>query len=53
MEGPVMTRARNAGGLRGVNYVAQNNFGTVAGDPDLRWYSFVTPRNTAKTVADP
>jgi prepilin-type N-terminal cleavage/methylation domain-containing protein/prepilin-type processing-associated H-X9-DG protein len=51
--GPVMTRARNAGGLRGVNYVAQNNFGTVAGDPDLRWYSFVTPRNTAKTVADP
>ena len=51
--GPTMTKARIAGGLRGVNFQAQNNFATVAGDPDLRWYSYVSPRKTYKTVADP
>jgi prepilin-type N-terminal cleavage/methylation domain-containing protein/prepilin-type processing-associated H-X9-DG protein len=54
--GPVMTRPRSAGGLRGVNFVAENNFpksNPVVGDPDLRWYSYVSPRNTTKTVADP
>jgi prepilin-type N-terminal cleavage/methylation domain-containing protein/prepilin-type processing-associated H-X9-DG protein len=54
--GPVMTRPRTGGGLKGVNFVAENNFpksNPVVGDPDLRWYSFVTPRKTVKTVADP
>ena len=50
-KGPTMTKPRNAGGLRGVNYVAQNNFGTVVGDPDVFWYSYASPRNTVKTVA--
>ena len=48
-----MTRPRSAGGMRGVNYVAKNDFGTVAGDPDLRWYSYATPRNTTATAAGP
>jgi prepilin-type N-terminal cleavage/methylation domain-containing protein/prepilin-type processing-associated H-X9-DG protein len=52
-KGPTMTKPRAAGGLRGVSFVVQNNFATVVGDPDLRWYSYVTPRNTSKTVADP
>jgi prepilin-type N-terminal cleavage/methylation domain-containing protein len=51
--GPTMTKPRSARGLRGVNYVAENNFPTVTGDPDLRWYSYVSPRKTTKTVADP
>jgi prepilin-type N-terminal cleavage/methylation domain-containing protein len=51
--GPTMTKPRSARGLRGVNYQAENNFPTVTGDPDLRWYSYVSPRSTIKTVADP
>jgi len=51
--GPTMTKPRNSGGLRGVNFNAQNNFGTPFSDPDLRWYSYVSPRNTTRTVVDP
>jgi prepilin-type N-terminal cleavage/methylation domain-containing protein/prepilin-type processing-associated H-X9-DG protein len=47
--GPTMTKPRGAGGLKGVNYTAQNNFGTVVGDPDLRWYSYVSPRLNGTT----
>ena len=36
--------------LKGVSYVARNNFPCVTGDPDVYWYSFVTPRRTAATV---
>ncbi|MCP5520218.1 MAG: prepilin-type N-terminal cleavage/methylation domain-containing protein [Verrucomicrobiales bacterium] len=50
--GPTMTKPRSAGGLVGVQFTAQNNFGTVAGDPDLRWYSYKSPRKTTRTVAD-
>jgi prepilin-type N-terminal cleavage/methylation domain-containing protein/prepilin-type processing-associated H-X9-DG protein len=50
--GPTMTKPRSARGLKGVNYKAENNFGTTVGDPDLRWYSYVSPRATTKTVAD-
>jgi prepilin-type N-terminal cleavage/methylation domain-containing protein/prepilin-type processing-associated H-X9-DG protein len=49
--GPTMNKPRSARGLRGVNFVAENNFGTVVGDPDLFWYSYVSPRKTTKTVA--
>ena len=49
--GPTMKKPRPAG-LKGVNFQAQNNFGTTRGDPDLRWYSYVSPRLTEKTVAD-
>ena len=38
------------GVLKGVSYNARNNFSCVAGDPDLYWYSYVTPRLTARTV---
>ena len=51
-KGPAMNRPRSQHGLKGVNFTAENNFSTVVGDPDLRWYSYVTPRATAKTVAD-
>jgi prepilin-type N-terminal cleavage/methylation domain-containing protein/prepilin-type processing-associated H-X9-DG protein len=51
--GPTMTKARSAGGLKGVLFQAQNNFGTVTGDPDLRWYSYVSPRKTSQTAAGP
>ena len=50
--GPTMTKPRSARGLRGVNFVAENNFPTVVGDPDLRWYSYVSPRKTTRTAAD-
>jgi len=50
--GSTMKKSRRLGGLLGVNFMAQNNFATAARDPDLRWYSFVSPRNTEKTVAD-
>jgi prepilin-type N-terminal cleavage/methylation domain-containing protein/prepilin-type processing-associated H-X9-DG protein len=50
--GPTMTKARKSGGLAGVNFNAQNNFATVVGDPDLRWYSYASPRNSSRTVAD-
>jgi len=51
-KGPTMGKPRSAGGLKGVNYNAENNFKTVARDPDLYWYSYVTPRVSGKTVAD-
>jgi len=52
--GPVMSRPRGINkGLKGVNYVGENNFPTVPTDPDLRWYSFATPRNKAATVVGP
>ena len=51
--GPTMTKPRSAGGLKGVNFVAQNNFATVSTDPDLRWYSYATPRKSTKIVTDP
>jgi prepilin-type N-terminal cleavage/methylation domain-containing protein/prepilin-type processing-associated H-X9-DG protein len=44
--GRAMTGAR----LKGVRYVAENNFGTTAGDPDIYWYSYVSPRVTTRTV---
>lgn len=50
--GTVMNRPRATGGLNGVSYNAANNFATVRGDPDLYWYSFVTPRHTERTVAN-
>ncbi len=48
-----MNKPRHVRGLRGVNFVAENNFGTTVGDPDVRWYSYVSPRWTVKTIADP
>ena len=36
--------------LKSVSFNARNNFPAVTGDPDLYWYSFVTPRWTARTV---
>jgi prepilin-type N-terminal cleavage/methylation domain-containing protein/prepilin-type processing-associated H-X9-DG protein len=36
--------------LKGVSYNARNNFPCVTGDPDVAWYSYVTPRLTARTV---
>jgi prepilin-type N-terminal cleavage/methylation domain-containing protein len=50
--GPAMTRGRGQRGLNGVNFVAENNFTTARGDPDLYWYSFVSPRKDTRTVAD-
>jgi prepilin-type N-terminal cleavage/methylation domain-containing protein len=50
--GPTMTKSRRANGLDGVSFNAANNFATVKGDPDLWWYSYSSPRNTTKTVAD-
>jgi prepilin-type N-terminal cleavage/methylation domain-containing protein/prepilin-type processing-associated H-X9-DG protein len=38
------------GELRGVSFAARNNFACLAGDPDVYWYSYVTPRLTTKTV---
>jgi len=50
--GPTMKKPRTRGGLDGVTYNAQNNFGTVRGDPDIRWYSHVSPRKSERNVAD-
>jgi prepilin-type N-terminal cleavage/methylation domain-containing protein/prepilin-type processing-associated H-X9-DG protein len=36
--------------LRGVSFNARNNFACSVGDPDVYWYSFVTPRWTTRTV---
>jgi prepilin-type N-terminal cleavage/methylation domain-containing protein/prepilin-type processing-associated H-X9-DG protein len=36
--------------LKGVSFNARNNFGTAAGDPDVYWYSYVSPRLTGRTV---
>ena len=54
--GPTMTKPRTADamtGLKGVLFQAKNNFTTVVGDPDLRWYSYVSPRKTSQTAAGP
>jgi prepilin-type N-terminal cleavage/methylation domain-containing protein/prepilin-type processing-associated H-X9-DG protein len=51
-KGPTMGKPRSSGGLKGVNYNAQNNFTCPRGDPDLYWYSYVSPRNTARTAAN-
>ena len=50
--GPAMTKPASRGGLAGVNYNARNNFGTVAGDPDLYHYSYITPRLSYRTTAN-
>lgn len=50
--GPTMKKSRKLGGLVGVAFTQINNFTTVRGDPDLRWYSYASPRNSEKTVAD-
>jgi len=49
-KGPTMSKPRSQRGLNGVSFVAENNFGTVAGDPDLYWYSYHSPRNSTRTV---
>jgi len=36
--------------LKGVSYNARNNFGCYSGDPDVYWYSYVSPRRTSRTV---
>jgi len=36
--------------LKGVSYNARNNFATTANDPDVYWYSYVSPRRTSRTV---
>lgn len=51
-KGPTMTKPRSKRGLMGVNYTEDNNFGTVRGDPDVYWYSFVSPRVSTRTVAN-
>lgn len=38
--------------LNGVTYNARNNFATAAGDPDLFWYAYHSPRWTTRTVAN-
>jgi prepilin-type processing-associated H-X9-DG protein len=51
--GPLMKKPRSALGLNGVSgEVAYNGWATTKTDPDLRWYSYVSPRNSEKTVAD-
>lgn len=50
--GPTMKKLRKSGGLNGVMYTQINNFSCVKGDPDLRWYSYITPRNSDKTAVD-
>jgi len=51
-KGPTMNKPRALGGLKGVSYNAANNFGTVRGDPDVFWYSFVSPRVSTRTIAN-
>ena len=38
--------------LKGVSFNARNNFTTTVGDPDIYWYSYVSPRRTTRTIAD-
>jgi hypothetical protein len=33
-----------------VVYRAENNFSTVAGDSDVEWYSYHSPRESERTV---
>ena len=51
-KGATMNKPRSAGGLKGVSFNAQNNFACPVGDPDLYWYSYATPRVSARTVAN-
>jgi prepilin-type N-terminal cleavage/methylation domain-containing protein/prepilin-type processing-associated H-X9-DG protein len=46
-KGPTML-----GELGKISYNARNNFKCNPGDPDLYWYSYATPRLSAKTVAN-
>jgi prepilin-type N-terminal cleavage/methylation domain-containing protein/prepilin-type processing-associated H-X9-DG protein len=46
-KGPTML-----GELAKITYNARNNFNCRPGDPDLYWYSYHSPRNTTKTVAN-
>jgi prepilin-type N-terminal cleavage/methylation domain-containing protein len=50
--GPAMNKPRRNRGLNGVNFTAENNFGSVRTDQDLRWMSFSSPRKTERTVVD-
>jgi len=45
-KGATMNKSRAQRGLLGVN------FGTGRGDPDVYWYSFVSPRLSTRTVAN-
>ena len=51
-KGLAMNKPRSQRGLMGVNYNAENNFLTTRGDPDVYWYSFVSPRVSTRTVAN-
>jgi prepilin-type N-terminal cleavage/methylation domain-containing protein/prepilin-type processing-associated H-X9-DG protein len=50
--GPTMRKGRKAGGLMGVAFTQVNNFACVRGDPDVRWFSYMSPRQTEKTAVD-
>ena len=50
--GTTMNKPRRLSGLADVIFVAQNNFATVQGDPDLFWLSYGSPRRSTRTVAD-
>jgi prepilin-type N-terminal cleavage/methylation domain-containing protein/prepilin-type processing-associated H-X9-DG protein len=50
--GTTMKKPRSSGGLFGVAFTQVNNFSCPRGDADLRWYSYNSPRQTEKTVAD-
>ena len=52
--GNTFKRSRSAPspGLNGVIFQERNNYATSAADPDLRWYSYVSPRHTERTIAD-
>jgi prepilin-type N-terminal cleavage/methylation domain-containing protein/prepilin-type processing-associated H-X9-DG protein len=43
-------RKRAQGGVDGVNYQAFNGITSPQNDPDVRWYSYATPRHTERTV---
>jgi prepilin-type processing-associated H-X9-DG protein len=49
--GPTLKKPRSRGGLLGVIGNAQNMFTTTAGDPDIYWLSYGSPRRTTRTVA--
>ena len=50
--GQTMKKPRGQGGLYGVAYTQVNNFSCTRGDPDVRWYSYNSPRQTERTVTD-
>lgn len=47
--GATMKKNRGAGGLNGVNFNAQNGFTCPAGDRDVSWYSYHSPRVSEKS----